>query len=246
MQRFAFWIITLAATQLASVPPVAAQTQQGAAEPLLQKMAAAYSAAQSYSDTSVATFRNPDGTERSKVDFRIWFARPSHFRIDAQSSRPDGGASKREVMWSEGQNARTWSTDKPVTSHAKVQIAGSGMFGTYAYHVPTLLEASYGGRKRLHELGSPTLAGEEAIDGVDCHRIRGEFHGDPYEIWLGKADYLIRKIVASYRGNQMEEIHRNVSVNGPLSLEVFKFAPENEAVPPPAQKASDPPQKRGR
>ena len=109
------------------------------------------------------------------------------------------------------------------------------MLGTYSYHVPTLLEASYGGRKRIHELSSPKLGGEEKIDGVDCMRISGEFHGDPYELWVAKSDHLVRKLVATYRGNQMEELHREIAVNPTLGPEVFKFEPENEPVPPPAK-----------
>jgi outer membrane lipoprotein-sorting protein len=227
---------------IAAVAPSQAQTVEspGSPEFLLKQMEAAYARLQSYSDNSVALYRNPDGSERSRVEFKIWFARPSAFRIDAQSTRADSGATRREVMWSDGQNARTWASDKPVVNLDKIQIAGSRMFGTYAYHVPTLLEASYGGKKRIHELGSATLAGDEVVDGVDCHRIRGDFHGDPYELWIGKTDHLLRKIVASYRGNQMEEVHREVAANAPIPLGVFKFAPENEPLPPPAKKESSP------
>ncbi len=230
----------VAAVLFGAAPATDAQLVESpaAAESLLRQMEAAYARLQSYSDTSTAKFRNPDGSERSTVDFKIWFARPGQFRVDAQSTRADGGATRREVMWTDGEKARAWSSDKPVVNLDKIQIAGSRMFGTYAYHVPTLLDASYGGKKRLHELGSPNLTGEENVDGVDCYRIRGEFHGDPYEVWLGKSDHLVRKIVATYAGNQMEEIHRNVAINTPIELEVFKFAPENEPVPAPAKKES--------
>ena len=214
-----------------------AQTVEGpvAAEALLKRMEAAYGAMASYSDVTAVKYRNPDGTDRSTVEFKMWFARPARFRADAETTRPDGSAAKREVMWTDGESARSWSTGKAVTNLAKIQLAGSGMFGTYAYHIPTLLEPAYGGKKRLHELGSPTLVGDEAVEGTECYRIQGQFFTDPYELWLGKRDLLVRKLVASYKGHQMEEIHRNVEVNVPMTGEVFKFAPENEAaVPPPA------------
>ena len=230
-----FFLITALATAglFAAMPAAQAQSDTPTAEALLQKMAATYAEAQSYSDHSVANYRNPDGSERLKVEFRTWFARPAHFRIDAQSTRPGGGTPRREVMWSDGTTARSWASDKPVTSRPKVQLAGSGMFGTYAYHVPTLLEASYGGPKRLHEMVSPVLEGEENFEGVDCYRIRGQWQGGEYQLWLGKPDAVVRKLVAKYRDHEMEEIHREVAVNTPLSLEVFRFAPEEEAVPPP-------------
>ena len=246
--RLAFSVIILAALHLAGGTPARGQSVDTAvgAQPLLQQMEAAYARAQSYSDSSVVKYRNPDGTERSNVDFKIWFARPGSFRIDAQTTKPDGGPPRREVIWADGEKARAWSLGKPVVNLDKIQIAGSRMFGTYAYHVPTLLEASYGGKKRLHEMDSATLAGEEAVDGVDCYRIRGTFHGDPYELWLGKSDYLVRKIVATYAGNQMEEIHRDVAVGIPIAPAVFKFAPEDEPLPPPAKKEPTPAKKAPR
>lgn len=214
--------------------PVAhAQSDTPTAGTLLQKMATTYAEAHSYTDSSVANYRNPDGSERLAVEFKTWFARPAHFRIDAKSTSPGGGTPRREVMWSDGSTARSWASDKPVSSRPKVQLAGSGMFGAYAYHVPTLLEASYGGPKRLHDMVSPTLVGEENVEGVDCHRIRGQWQGGEYELWLGKADHLVRKLVAKYRDHEMEEIHRDVALNTAVSLEVFRFAPETEAAPAP-------------
>lgn len=226
----------MAAMQIAFAVSGRAQTVEGpaAADALLKRMEAAYGALASYSDVTAVKYRNPDGTDRSTVEFKMWFARPARFRADAQTTRPDGSVLKREVMWTDGQNARSWATGKAVTNLTKIQLAGSGMFGTYAYHIPTLLEPSYAGKKRLHELGSPTLLGEEVVEGTECYRIQGQFFADPYEVWLGKRDLLVRKLVASYAGNQMEEIHRNVEVNGPIAGELFKFAPENEAGPPPS------------
>ena len=247
MLRAAISMMGVVATMITAPAMLRAQiVDAGTAQSLLQQMERAYAAAQTYSDNSVALYRNPDGSERSKVDFKIWFARPASFRVDAQSTRPEGGPPRREVMWTDGEKARAWALGKPVVNLDRIQIAGSRMFGTYAYHVPTLLEASYGGKKRLHELGSPSLAGEETVDGVDCYRIRGDFHGDPYELWLGKSDRLVRKLVATYAGNQMEEIHREVAVNAAIPPDVFKFAPENEPLPPPAEKEPTPAKKAAR
>jgi outer membrane lipoprotein-sorting protein len=245
MPRPALCFSLAAAVHLAIGAAVQGQQVEspGAAESHLKQMEAAYAQLQSYSDNSRVLYRNPDGSERSTVNFKIWFARPASFRIDAQSTSPTGGPARREVMWSDGEKARAWTLGKPVVNLDKIQIAGSRMFGTYAYHIPTLLEASYGGQKRIHELSSPTLAGEETVDGVECIRISGQFHGDPYELWLGKADHLVRKLVATYRGNQMEELHRDVAVNAPIPADVFKFAPENEPVPPPAKSTPTPAKK---
>ncbi|MGZ8939149.1 MAG: DUF2092 domain-containing protein [Limisphaerales bacterium] len=221
----------LAALLLIGSGDVRSQTAAPPAEPILQKMAEAYLAAQTYSDKNTAVYRKRDGSEQLKVDFKVWFARPGAFRVDAESRSPGGTAARREVLWADGAVTRTWATGKAVTSRPKVQLAGSGMFGTYAYHVPTLLEPSYGARRRLHELTTATVSGEELFEGVDCYRIRGQWDGDAYEVWVGKTDHLVRRIVATYADHQLEEIHREIVIDAPIPKETFRFAPEDEAVP---------------
>jgi len=218
---------------LLSARPVFAQdvVPDKRAQGLLALMAASYSEAQSYSDTSTAIYRNPDGSERLRVEFKTWFARPNEFRIDASSRTPKSKAPRREVMWTNGAAARAWASDKPVSSKPQVKIIGSGMFGTYAYHIPTLLEESYGGARRLHELESPVFVGAELVEDVHCYRIRGGWLGDEYEVWIGTADNLVRKITAKYADHLLEEIHREVAVNTEISKEVFRFAPEEEKLP---------------
>lgn len=234
--RILFCPLIAIVVALLAAPSAFAQADPLTPESILQKTEEAYRDLNSYSDTGVANYRNPDGSDRLTVEFRIWFARPSAFRIDAQSKAPASKTPRREVMWTDGSVVRTWATDKTVSSQSKVQIAGSGMFGTYAYHVPTLLEASYGGERRIHNLNAPKLVGEETFEGTDCFRIAGEWQGAAHELWIGKADHLIRKLVAKYRDHEMEEIHRDVAPNVAIPLEVFRFAPETEAAPPPKKK----------
>ena len=198
---------------------------------LLREIEQTYAAAKSYADTSTATYRNRDGTERLAVAFRIWFARPTDFRVDAESRRPGTKEPRREVLWSNGAITRTWATDKAVVGLAKVQIAKSGMFGTYAYHIPTLLEASYGSGRRLHELTEPQIAGEDVFENVPCYRVRGKWEGDTYEVWLGKEDHLVHKIVATYADHELEEIHREIVLDQVIPKETFRFAPEAESAP---------------
>jgi outer membrane lipoprotein-sorting protein len=237
-------IVVAAAIAAGGVCRVQAQEEPPKPELILQQMLAAYSDAQTYSDRSTVRYLNPDGSERLKVDVRILLARPVAFRIDATTTSPQGGKMpRREVLWTDGSAVRTWATDKPVQTRPKVQLVGSRMFGTYAYHVPTLLEAKYGGAKRLVNLDSPKLVGVENFEGVECYRVSGGFNGDPYEIWIGRADHLIRKIHAKYRDHQMEEIHRDIAVNQPIAFGDFRFRPEEEVAP---QESSPSPAKRSR
>ena len=225
-----------AACLLLAAFDLGAQTEPRTPEAILQEAATAYAAIQSYSDSGTVVYRKPDGSERLTVAFHVWFERPAHFRIDAESRAPGREKGRREVMWSDGAAARTWASDKPVASHAKVKLVGSGMFGAYAYHVPTLLEATYGGHRRLNDLKAPSLIGEEKLGEIDCYRIKGDWEGDTYEVWIGKGDLLVRKIAAKYSDHTLEEVHREITLNQPIPREVFHFAPENEVLPPPKTK----------
>lgn len=198
---------------------------------LLQEMAKTYAAADSYSDASSALYRNRDGSERLAVTFRIWFVRPSSFRVDAESKSPNSATARREVLWTDGTTIRRWASDKPVSTLAKMQLAGSGMFGTYAYHVPTLLNESYGARRRLYELTAPKLVGVEAVEGVECYEVSGDWSGDSYRVWIGKEDHFVHKIVATYADHELEEIHREIVIGRPIDRGIFRFAPEEEALP---------------
>ena len=220
---------------------LAARAQEPA-DAILEQMERTYAAMHSYSDTSTVSFRNPDNNPGAQVEFKIWFARPRFFRIDATTHAAPDASPKREVMWFDGEMARMWSTTSPVLTRSNVQLAGSKMFGTYAYHIPTLLEASFGGPQRLHQLTSPELVGDEAVDEVECDHVRGKWLSDSYDVWIGKSDHLVRKIVANYSGYVMEETHREIKVDEPIDPGVFRFAPEEEGG---AKKATPPPRLPG-
>ena len=241
MQFPSRFLVTLASVLLfVSARSVHSQAVALPADSLLQDMAAAYTKAQSYSDKGVATYHQRDGGEGVTANFQIWFARPGSIRVDAESTQP-GAVPKREVLWSDGTNTRTWATGKPVSTHAKVKIAGSGLFGAYAYHIPSLLDASYGARRRLHQLSGVALVGEEIFEGVNCHHLRGQWEGDDYEVWIGSADHLVRKIVATYSDHKLEEIHRDIHVDQSIPKTTFQFAPENETVAKKPMESSKPP-----
>ncbi|MGZ5563623.1 MAG: DUF2092 domain-containing protein [Chthoniobacterales bacterium] len=209
-----------------------AQDDTSAAEAVLRQMAAKYAALKSYSDTTTVHFRNPDGAAGASAECKIWFERPVWFRIDGQSRRAPDAPSKREVLWCDGKTARSWSTASAVTTLNRIQLAGSKMFGTYAYHIPTLLQEAYAGPRRLNQLETPTLANNETVDGVECLHVRGTWSGDSYEVWLGKGDFIVRKITAIYSGYGMEELHHEIVIDQSIPMKIFQFEPEKEAAPP--------------
>ncbi len=230
MKRATIFILGLG---LIFATTVARAQEASAAQFFLQKMEAKYAAIKSYSDTTSVHYRNPDGTEGASAECKIWFDRPGLFRIDGESRRAPNAPPKREVIWADGDKIRSWSSDRAVALLNSIKLAGSKMFGTYAYHIPTLLEASYGGARRLHQIESPTLADDDTIEGVVCYHMRGNWSGDPYELWMGKKDFIVRRLTAIYSGYGMEEVHHDIVIDQPIAKKMFQFEPEKDVEPTP-------------
>jgi len=82
---------------------------------------------------------------------------------------------------------------------------------------------------RLDQLTDLSLSRDEEFEGELCYHIRGKHQGEPYDVWIGKRDWLLRKVrneskYADYTSIQ-EEIHRHLSVNQPIAKDVFDFKP---------------------
>src|SRR5215213_1562387 len=93
-----------------------AQVETTTPEALLEKMARTYAGLKSYQDTTVAHFRNPNGSPGAQAECKIWFSRPNYFRIDGESRRAPDAPLRRDVIWADGKSARSWSTSRAVTA----------------------------------------------------------------------------------------------------------------------------------
>jgi hypothetical protein len=61
---------------------------------------------------------------------------------------------------------------------------------------------------------------------VDCYHLEGDGKGGRhFDLWLGKSDYLIRKVQTTYPDFSTEEIHRGIAINQPISPEMLRFTP---------------------
>jgi hypothetical protein len=109
-----------------------------------------------------------------------------------------------------------------------------------SYHVPRQLVGPFWENYfSLAGLSEPQLVGESEIEGTLCFSIKG-LHpsGSPYEVWIGKSDFLVRKIKTvsplSFptrterrpgESAALEEIHRDIRINSSISEEVFRVKP---------------------
>lgn len=195
---------------------------------ILQTVAATYAWVSSFE--SSGTQRGGSATMPISIAFNLWFRRPSHFRMEwASSFMPHRRQPAYYVVWENEAGAFSyWDVHAAITPKRDLALALAGptgvMLGSPA-HIPALL-TSKATAVKLTELRGALLSGEEEFEGVQCWRIEGTRGSFAYELWIGREDFLIRKIVSRQpsRG-ATEEVHRNIRINGLIADEIFEPKP---------------------
>lgn len=208
-----------------------AQASTPSADVILKRMAHIYASLNSYSDSGIVYSYHNNVREESSRNFRIHFIRPDRLRFEMTDYV--GSSSFREdyrVFWSDGNSTYSWWQSDPQirTSRKAVDAINgfTGISGRSAHNIPSLLQTNYGWQEYLYNISSPKVLGEETFEQIDCFRIQGDGRANRrFEIWIGKADYLIRKIRTSYPDFDNEEIHRGIAINQPISPDMLSFVP---------------------
>jgi outer membrane lipoprotein-sorting protein len=200
---------------------------------ILQTMARNYANCSSYQDTGMVETAYHEATSGriEKMPFKIYFKRPDLFRFEwiEYSFWKEG---RLNVVWSSGKESFTYWQPDTYEKEESLSMAITGASGVSkgsAHTIPSLLLKEVGGFV-LTDLTNLLLAGEDEFEGEPCYIIRGKHpSGDPYEIWIGKRDFLVRKVKnqSTYKDYYAieEELHRNIKINGPIARETFEFKP---------------------
>jgi outer membrane lipoprotein-sorting protein len=166
---------------------------------ILERMHDVYAKAETYQDAGVVeTIMDLDSRKQAMTQtFSIVFKRPSSIKIEWIDIML-GGQKSRFVLWSDGKLTQTfWEQLNQVQKSQSLMmgIAGAaGVSGGAAQTVPSML---------LKDLHMPTLSvltnmrllKEEVFEGVECYVIVGKHPvGFDYTLWIGKSDYLLRKL----------------------------------------------------
>jgi len=90
--------------------------------------------------------------------------------------------------------------------------------------IPSLIFEDSGSRP-ITALENPVLLGYEVAGGKNCFHIMGNHARTmaEYHLWIGKDDYLIRKIIRNSRVGVIEIIYDNVDVNVEIPQTVFNL-----------------------
>ena len=200
---------------------------------ILTNMFRVYSRLASYQDEGILVTTNdePTGGTIEKMPFKTFFKRPNLFRFEWT----DFGITKlgrTKLIWFNGKDAYTyWEPDLYEKSES-LRLAVAGATGVTSRTVNTLsdllLPDELGGSS-LKMLVKVSLLGEDVVEGVRCYRIKATEMGDPLELWVGKNDFLLRKLrrETKYRDQVSiaEEVRRKIQVDHSISEIVFNYKP---------------------
>lgn len=200
---------------------------------ILNNMFRVYSRLASYQDEGILVTTNDEETGGTieKMPFKTFFERPNLFRFEWT----DYGImklGKTRVLWFDGKEAFTyWEPDR-YEKEESLSFAAAGAtgvsYGTVRTVLELLLTEEFGG-SRLKMLVKVSLLGEEMFEGVRCYRLKATDSGDPIELWIGKNDFLLRKLRQERKYDDRlsirEEIRRKISVDQSIPEVVFNYKP---------------------
>ena len=215
------------------LPVMAHAQKESDATRILNNVFSAYSRMASYQDEGllVLTSDEPTGGRIEKMPFKTFFKRPNLFRFEwIEYTITKLGRTK--IIWFNGKEAfMYWEPDEYEQKESLGLAVGSaaGISHGAINTVSDLLMPDELGGSRLKQLSKISVVGEEVIDGVNCYHIKANSGGDPYELWVGKTDFLIRKRREERQiGDTLwitEETRKKIQVAQPIPEVVFNYKP---------------------
>lgn len=217
---------------------VQAQTKPDATN-IINNMFKVYSRLDSYQDEGILITTNdePTGGTIEKMPFNTFFKRPNLFRFEWTEFLITK-LGRKHVIWFNGNEAFTyWEPDR-YEKEESLQLAVAGATGVSYGTVNTvsdLLSPDEFGSSTLKRLMKVSLSGEETFEGVRCYRINALENGEPVELWVGKNDFLLRKLRRETKlGDTVsikEEIRRKLQINQAIPEVVFNYKPPISLTP---------------
>lgn len=202
------------------------------AHQIIEKMGETYKKCLSYQDSGVIqkTPIDPSNKQVVQKPFKTYFAQPNLFCFEWKEKIPQKEETLLYVVWHNGKEAYTyWELGKFEKENSLEQaiVANSGISSSGISTVPLMLinqERSFILKSLIDEI----LVREDVIDGVKCYVIQAKYEklGREVELWIGKDDFLLRKLKRKLSSGAIsEEIHKNIELDHKISKEIFNFKP---------------------
>ena len=200
---------------------------------ILNNMFRVYSRLTSYQDEGVLVSTNdePTGGTIEKMPFKTFFKRPNLFRFEWTEFNITK-LGRKNVVWSNGTEAfMYWEPDE----YEKKESLGMAVAGATGISlgtvntISTMLSPDKFGSSLLKSTLKPSLLGEDVFEGVRCFHLKATEAQHPIELWVGKSDFLLRKIRREMKDNDRirieEEVRRNIQTNQSIPEVVFNYQP---------------------
>jgi outer membrane lipoprotein-sorting protein len=206
---------------------------------ILQRMLFQYRTIKSYEAVGLTTCTYLDAAGRSSSDvpFTLYFQRPRAMRLEWTD--PDVRRTKRRgVLWSNGKQVNLDVIPKELSKVKTLEDAldtASVLSAVAPYMVAKFLIGEKATKEKINDLENLKLLDSTQVDGEDCYVIAGVLSGDgasyTYKFWIGKEDYLIRKLEqileARFKNGtevfMTEETHTKVKVNHQIPANLFDY-----------------------
>jgi hypothetical protein len=225
-----------------STPRVEAHLKEPTAVEILNKVQQTYAECISYTDTGVVSC--PDrNSESFEIQFTTAFMRPSAFRFEF--SRNDEAGKLKQVVWSDGEEVRTWSSDASgVVKEAYEESLGStiavaaGASAGSIHRVPRLLGVVEQGAS-LTSIRNAQRIEDAILDSNECFRVRGRLGWVSTTLWIDVDTYLLRRVEQHHSliQSQLEDPDTleftitttyDASIDEIIEDRIFRFSPATE------------------
>lgn len=211
---------------------VQAEQTKLSAHQIIEKMGETYRMCLSYQDSGLIqkTPIKPSNKQEVQKPFKTYFARPHLFCFEWKEKIPQKEETLLYAVWNNGKETYTyWELGKfeKESSLEQAILANAGISSSGISTVPLMLinqERSF----ILKSLIDETLVRDDVIDGVKCYVIQAKYEklGREVELWIGKDDFLLRKLKRKlWSGAISEEVHKNIKLDQKISKKIFNFKP---------------------
>jgi hypothetical protein len=199
------------------------------AQSILRTMAVRYAKATSYQDVGrVETkyFRSGVNNEET-ILFKTYFIRPRFFRVEWSSAGAHSFKERNAVVCDNNRTVVYSSRDKFETmDDLSLGIAYATGISSGAAHTISSLLIENTSDFRILDLANIVVTGTDVFEGIECFVITGRHPlGDKFELWVGRNDYLLRKLRTEHRFDTFStvtmEVRQEIKINGAIPLDVF-------------------------
>ena len=173
------------------------------AQEIVRRSEQAYAALSSYSDEG-STLTIIASNEVPTHSFSIKLARPNFYRIAWQENMGSFGVTG--LVWSAGNGNFTVmkGTSEKTNPTMESGLNGAmGISGGASGSVPSLFFNLNMGIAKM--LSATTRQPDESLGGVDCYVLSQEKNGRTETVWIGKKDYLLRRVKATTSGKAIKK-----------------------------------------